>query len=223
MKPALFKDRVDAGRQLAQALEQYADRDDVIVLGLPRGGVPVAFEIAAHLHAPMDVLVVRKLGVPGWPELAMGAIASGDIHVFNDEVVQQLEISKEEIAAVIAKESDELHRRETTYRGRTGAPPVENKIVILVDDGIATGSTMTAAVEAMRQLAPKMIVIAAPVASPSSCERLEARVDHVVVLEQPSHFRAVGEYYEHFAQTSDDEVTSLLTQARPFQCPSVLA
>jgi putative phosphoribosyl transferase len=219
MKPCLFKDRTDAGRQLARELEQYAGHGGVMVLGLPRGGVPVAFEIAAHLHLPLDVLVVRKLGVPGWPELAMGALASGDVHVFNDAVVRQLGISKEEIAAVIAEESAELHRRETTYRGQPGAPSVEDKTVILVDDGIATGSTMKAAVEAIRQLNPKMIVVAAPVASSNSCEHLEEVVDHLVILHTPTQFRSVGEFYEHFDQTSDDEVTSLLTQGQSFRHP----
>lgn len=214
MKLKPFKDRVQAGRLLADALVKYADRDDVIVLGLPRGGVPVAYEVAEKLHAPLDVIVVRKLGAVGWEELAMGAVASGDITVINDDVVRQLRISSEAIAAEIARETKELHRREIAYRGHTGAPAVTDKCVILVDDGIATGSTMQAAVRALRQLKPRLMVIAVPVVAPDSFKNLEPMADECVALMQPDNFIAVGRWYENFAQTSDEEVNLLLAKAR---------
>jgi len=213
LKTTIFKDRVHAGQLLAQALMKYADRDDVIVLGLPRGGVPVAFEVAKQLRAPLDVIVVRKLGVPGWEELAMGAIASGGIRVINHDVVRSARISPEAIEAVAAVQLRELQRREMAYRGRTGAPEIEDRIVILVDDGIATGSTIRAAVQALRTQRPRQLIIAVPTAAADSCATLKPMVDELVTLMMPDDFRAVGQWYETFSQTTDDEVTQLLARA----------
>lgn len=215
-----FHDRTQAGRELASALDQYAGRDDVIVLGLPRGGVPVAFEVAKALAAPLDVIVVRKLGVPGWEELAMGAIASGGITVLNEPVLRSAEISRDDIDAVIAAQSQELRRRELACRGHAGAPEIEGKTVLLVDDGIATGSTIRAAVRALRQQRPKKIVIAVPVAAADACRELRPMVDEVVALLEPDDFRAVGQWYANFNQTTDDEVTRLLAAARHRLLPS---
>ncbi len=213
MNELLFTDRVQAGRLLGDALSIYADRQDVIVLGLPRGGVPVAFEVARKLHAPLDVCVVRKLGVPGWEELAMGAIASGGVRVINEEVVRGSEITPDEIEREVASETDELHRREIAYRGHAGAPEVMGKTIILVDDGIATGSTIRAAVLALRQRGPARIVIAVPTAAPDSCLMLEPLVDELVTLVRPSYFCSVGQWYVNFPQTSDAEVKRILTEA----------
>lgn len=213
MKEIIFRDRVHAGQLLAQALMKYADRDDVIVLGLPRGGVPVAYEVAKKLHAPLDVIVVRKLGVPGYEELAMGAIASGGVRVINQQVVRAAGISQDAIETSAATQLQELHRRELAYRGHTGAPEIENKTVILVDDGIATGSTIRAAVQALRQQEPKQIIIAVPTASSDSCAMLEPMVDEFIALVTPDEFSAVGQWYEDFSQTTDAEVTQLLTKA----------
>jgi putative phosphoribosyl transferase len=213
MNHLIFNNRTHAGQLLAEALSRYADRHDVIVLGLPRGGVPVAFEVAKKLHAPLDVCVVRKLGVPGCEELAMGAIASGGIRVVNDDVVRGSGITPAQMEREFAKELDELHRRERAYRGHTGAPDVVAKTVILVDDGIATGSTIRAAVLALRQQGPARIVIAVPTAAADSCHRLEPLVDELVTLSKPMYFRAVGQWYRDFSQTSDSEVKWLLTQA----------
>jgi putative phosphoribosyl transferase len=213
MNHLIFNNRTHAGQLLAEALSQYADRSDVIVLGLPRGGVPVAFEVAKKLHAPLDVCVVRKLGVPGCEELAMGAIASGGIRVVNDEVVRGSGITPEQMEREFAKQLGELHRRELAYRGHTGAPDVVAKTVILVDDGIATGSTIRAAVLALRQQRPTRIVIAVPTAAADSCHRLEPLVDELVTLSKPMYFRAVGQWYSDFSQTSDSEVKWLLNQA----------
>ena len=205
-----FADRREAGRVLADALDAYHDHSDLLVLGLPRGGVPVAWEVAAALHAPLDVFVVRKLGAPRWEELAVGAIASGGGVVLNDDVVHSLQISDDQIARVIAKETAELTRRETTYRA--GRPPIEpsGKTVILVDDGIATGASMLAAVQAMRQAQPAKVVVAVPVAPPSAYRQVTHAADDVVCVATPASFVAVGEYYRDFSQTSDDEVRSLL-------------
>lgn len=208
-----FKDRVEAGRMLAEALAKYADREDVLVLGLPRGGVPVAGEVARRLHAPLDVMVVRKLGVPGWEELAMGAIASGGIRVMNQRVLSRLDISRKAIDDVVAAQTKELRRREIAYRGHPGAPEIKNKIVILVDDGIATGSTIRAAVQALRQQDAKKIVIAVPTAAPESCDDLEPDVDELIALIKPEEFQSVGQWYEEFAQTTDDQVTQILAEA----------
>ncbi len=211
-KSVLFENRRDAGIQLAARLERFAPADPLI-LALPRGGVPVAFEVASRLHAPLDVIVVRKLGVPGWEELAMGAIASGGVRVINHEVVRAAGISPDAIEATAAAQLKELHRRELAYRGHTGAPEIEGKTVILVDDGIATGSIIRAAVQALRQQKPKQITIAVPTASADSAAMLEPMVDEFITLVVPDEFRAVGRWYENFAQTTDAEVTRLLSQA----------
>lgn len=212
-EPNCFKDRVHAGQLLGKELMPYADRSDVIVLGLPRGGVPVAHEIAKCLRAPIDVLVVRKLGVPGWEELAMGAIASGGVRVLNESVIRSSGIPDEVIEKAFARELEELHRREMRFRGHTGAPAVEGKVVILVDDGMATGSTARAAVEALRQQHPQRIILAVPVASTDAADLLEPMVDEFQTLLLPEDFRAVGQWYGDFSQTTDAEVAALLAAA----------
>ena len=209
----VFRDRADAGRHLAARLTAYANRPDVLVLALPRGGVPVAYEVAESLHAPLDVFLVRKLGVPGYEELAMGAIATGGVLVLNREVVQQLHIPYEVIDAIAARERQELERRERAYRGDRPAPSVRGRTVILVDDGLATGSTMRAAIAALRQQQPARIVVAVPVAAPSTCEEFQAEVDEVVCAVTPEPFTAVGFWYEDFSQTTDAEVRDLLDRA----------
>jgi len=216
MFPA-FTDRIDAGRQLAARLASFADRDDVIILALPRGGVPVAFEIAQALHLPVDIFLVRKLGVPGHRELAMGAIATGGVRVLNDDVVRSLQIPSRAIDAVAEEEQRELERRERAYRGNRAAPTVAGRTVIIVDDGLATGSTMRAAVAALRQQAPERIVVAVPVAPPSTCTELRAEADEVVCLATPEPFSAVGLWYRDFSETSDAEVRDLLARAMPGQ------
>jgi putative phosphoribosyl transferase len=213
MKDIIFRDRTHAGELLAESLMKYADRKDVIVLGLPRGGVPVAYEVAKRLHAPLDVMVVRKLGVPGWEELAMGAIASGGVRVLNEQVMRGSSITPERIEKVAAAELEELHRREIAFRGHTGAPVVQGKIVILVDDGIATGSTIRAAVLALRQQWPARIIIAVPTAAADSCDMLEPLVDDLIALIRPIYFHAVGQWYEDFQQTTDAEVKRLMAEA----------
>lgn len=215
MKVNHFRDRVQAGQLLAGELMEYADRDDVIVLGLPRGGVPVACAVAEKLHAPVDVLIVRKLGMPGWEELAMGAIASGGVRVINQEMLRRAGISQAAIEAIVAKELKELHRRELAYRGHPGVPEIQDRIVILIDDGIATGSTIKSAVQALRQQEPARIIIAVPTAAPDACAMLEPMVDELIVLLQPDEFRAVGQWYEDFSQTTDVEVTQWLAKAIP--------
>jgi putative phosphoribosyl transferase len=208
-----FFNRTEAGQFLAENLNNYVNRDDVLVLALPRGGVPVAAEVAKRLNVPLDVFVVRKLGLPEHPELAMGAIASGGVRVFNGDVVNALRIPDEVIDAVSAEELIELQRREKTYRA--GRPPldVEGKTVIVVDDGVATGSTMLAAVSALRQLNAARIVVAAPVIAASTSSDIQRAADDVVAVIVPEHFYAVGQWYEDFAQTTDEEVRELLTQA----------
>ncbi len=208
-----FRDRTEAGKLLAAQLTAYANRQDVIVLGLPRGGVPVAFEVAKELHAPLDVMVVRKLGVPGQEELAMGAIATGGVRVLNYDVVQFLDIPEDVINKVAAQEQQELERRERLYRGDRPAYEVHGRTVVLVDDGIATGATMRAAVAALKQRQPARIVIAVPTAAPSTCDEFAAEVDELVCVIRPDPFIAVGYWYRHFSQTSDEEVRSLLEQA----------
>jgi putative phosphoribosyl transferase len=205
-----FSDRREAGRVLADALSAYRGAPDLLVLGLPRGGVPVAWEVASALHAPLDVFVVRKLGAPRWEELAVGALAGGGLVVLNDDVVRSLHISDEQLAQVIEKESAELARREAAYRG--GREPVQpaGKTVILVDDGIATGASMLAAARAIRAAGPAKIVIAVPVAPPTPYQQLAEAADDVVCVEVPASFLAVGEYYRDFSQTSDEEVRELL-------------
>jgi len=209
----MYQDRTDAGRRLAGHLNRYAGRRDVLVLALPRGGVPVAWEVARSLGAPLDVFLVRKLGVPGHDELAMGAIASGGVRVLNQVVVRGLSISEAVIERIADKESAELSRREREYRGGRPPPDVHDKTVILVDDGLATGSTMRAAVTALRLLKPARIVVAVPVGAPETCEDFEALADEVVCAEEPGEFRAVGLWYENFSQTTDDEVHNLLAHA----------
>jgi putative phosphoribosyl transferase len=210
----LFANRREAGRILASLLMKYADRDDVLVLALPRGGVPVGFEVAQALRAPLDVFIVRKLGVPGHDELAMGAIATGDVRVLNDDVVMSLELEPEVIDAVAAREEKELARRERLYRGARPAPDVHGRTVILVDDGLATGSTMRAAVAALRKQRPARIVVGVPVAAPETCEEFKTEVDEVVCAATPRMFNGVGRWYEDFSQTTDEEVHELLAQAR---------
>jgi predicted phosphoribosyltransferase len=211
----LFRDRTEAGQVLAERLAErrLANRDDVLVLALPRGGVPVAFEVAQALHAPMDVFLVRKLGVPGREELAMGAIATGGVRVLNEDVVRYLEIPDDVIDQVAAEEVQELERREHLYRDDRPAPDVRGKIVILVDDGLATGSTMRAAVAALRQQGPARIIVAVPVGAPSTCAELGAEADEAVCAHMPEPFYAVGLWYGDFTQTTDEEVRDLLDRA----------
>lgn len=206
-----FVDRREAGRALAQQLAAYRGRDDVLVFGLARGGVPVAWEIAAALGAPLDVFLVRKLGVPQWSELAMGALASGGGVVMNDEVVASLRVTDEQVREVIDSETAELVRREHAYRGGRPMADLRDKIVILVDDGIATGASMLAAVRAVRAAGPKSIVVAVPVGPESTCRELTREADDVVCATMPPGFEAVGQVYDDFHQISDDEVRDLLT------------
>ncbi len=207
-------DRQAAGRALAEALGKYAGRDDVIVLALPRGGVPVAAEIAKALDAPLDVMLVRKLGAPWQPELAMGAIASGGIRVMNPEVVRGLGVSREAVEQVAREELEELERRERAYRGDRPWPDLAGRCVILVDDGLATGATMQAAIEAVRAQEPACIVVAVPVAPPDTVRALEPLVDEVICLFQPEPFMAIGQWYRDFSQLTDAEVKALLAEAR---------
>jgi predicted phosphoribosyltransferase len=209
----LFADRREAGRQLAARLRDYAS-SNTIVLALPRGGVPVAYEVARALGAPLDVFIVRKLGVPGHEEFALGAIASGEVVVLNPELANQLGLSRQDIQTIIEAERRELDRRERAYR--EGAPPldVRGRTVILVDDGLATGATMLAAIAALRKLGPARIVVAVPVAAPETCEAMAGAADEVVCAVTPQPFHAVGLWYDNFAQTTDDEVRALLHAAR---------
>jgi predicted phosphoribosyltransferase len=215
----LFRNRTDAGRQLAAKLAAYADRPAVLVLALPRGGVPVAFEVARALHAPLDVFLVRKLGVPGHEELAMGALATGGVRVLNQDVVRALGIPEGEIDAVAAEEQRELERREREYRGNRPAPDVRDRTVILIDDGLATGSTMRAAVAALRQQRPARIVVAVPVGAPDTCDEFRAEADEAVCARTPEPFYAVGLWYDDFSQTTDEEVRQLLQRAAEEQVP----
>jgi len=205
-----FVNRVDAGRRLASKLAGYAGRTDVLVLGIPRGGVPVAFQVAAGLNAPLDVFVVRKLGVPSQPELAFGAIASGGIQVLDSEIVESLAISGQEIERVAQEERRELDRRERVYRAGRDPLQLADKTVILVDDGIATGASTRAAIAALRELKPARIVLAVPVAPVSTCRRLRREVDELICVDERETFYAIGEFYEDFSQVSDEEVTTLL-------------
>jgi putative phosphoribosyl transferase len=210
----IFRDRTDAGQQLGARLAKYANRSDVLVLALPRGGVPVAYEVAKQIGAPLDVFLVRKLGVPGYEELAMGAIASGGVRVINEEVVRQLDIPGEVIDLVAAEEQRELERRERAYRDDRPPPDVKGRTVILIDDGLATGSSMRAAAAALRKQGPARIVIAVPVAAAQTCDEFREEVDEILCAVTPEPFRGVGLWYQDFSQTTDEEVRELLEKAR---------
>ena len=214
MNGARFRDRREAGRLLGEVLKQHAGRPGLLVLALPRGGVPVGYEVARALNAPLDVMLVRKLGVPGHEELAMGAIASGGVRILSKDVVSTLGIADREIAAVAAVEEEELARREKAYRGDRSPPDMKGRTVILVDDGLATGSTMRAAAAALRAQGVERLIVAVPVAPPETCEALRSEVDEVVCALEPEPFLAVGLWYEDFSQTTDEEVRELLRQAR---------
>lgn len=211
-----FRDRSEAGKALARLLTHYADRPDVLILALPRGGVPVGFEVARALHAPLDVLLVRKLGLPGQEELAMGAVASGGRIVLNEELLYQMKLPREVIDQAIDRELGELKRREKRYRGERPVPDVQDLVVILVDDGLATGSSMRAAAEALRLQQPQRIVVAVPVAPVSTCEAFRVEADEVVCVVTPEPFYAVGMWYDDFAQVTDEEVRDLLERANAF-------
>jgi putative phosphoribosyl transferase len=209
-----FHNRTEAGQLLAKKLTAYANREDVLVLGLPRGGVPVAFEVAKALNAPLDICLVRKLGVPGHKELAMGAIASGGVRVLNYDVVSWLNISGKTIDKVAEKELRELQRRDRAYRGDRPTADVRNRTIIVVDDGLATGSTMRAAVALLQEQQPQSIVVAVPVAPLATCKALSAEVDEIVCVMTPETFYAIGLWYENFAPTTDEEVCELLSDGR---------
>jgi predicted phosphoribosyltransferase len=211
-----FHDRIDAGRRLARELTEYARTPDVLVLALPRGGVPVGYEVARELDAPLDVFLVRKLGVPGHEELAMGAIATGGVRVLNESVIDMLHVPDRVIDAVAEKEQHELERREAEYRGDRPAPEVRGRTVILVDDGLATGSTMRAAAEALKHEGAERLIVAVPVAPPETCEAFRSEVDRIVCAVTPEPFYGVGMWYDDFSQTTDEEVRALLDrQANP--------
>ena len=221
MTTRVFRDRMDAGRQLAARLDAYAGRPDVLVLALPRGGVPVGLAVAQALQVPLDVFLVRKLGVPGHEELAMGAIAMGDVVVLNEDVVHELGIPERVLAGVVAQERQELARRDHLYRDGRPAPPIRDHSVILVDDGLATGATMRAAAAAIREQHPARLVVAVPVGAPQTCEAFQAEADEVVCLLTPTPFYAVGLWYDDFSPTSDHEVRAALAEAaaRPLAAP----
>lgn len=211
-----YQDRKAAGKILATELKGYANRNDLIVLALPRGGVPVAFEIAKALQAPLDVFIVRKLGVPGHSELAMGAIAMGDTRVFNQDIIEDLRISPSAVEAAIAEEKKELIRRESKYRGHHAFPSLKDKTVILVDDGIATGATMRVGINALKRLSPARLIVAVPVAEKRMCDTIQTMVDHFICPLRPTLFYAVGAWYDDFSQTEDEEVYRLLKEAKKF-------
>jgi len=208
----IFANRAEAGRSLAWRLEKYANRDDVVVLGIPRGGIPVAFEVARALRAPLDVFLLRKLGVPGQEELAFGAIASGGVLVLDCQILRTLSISSREIERITTQAQQKLARRETVYRGDEPPVSVSGKIVILVDDGIATGASLLAGIRALRQLRPAKIVVAVPVAPTPVCKRLAYEVDEMVCVAMPEPFGAVGQYYDDFSQVEDEKVVELLAR-----------
>ena len=217
----LFRDRTEAGELLAEKLAAYANQPDVIVLALPRGGVPVGAEVARKLQVPFDVFVVRKLGLPGHPELAMGAIASGGVRVLNGDVINGLRIPDEVIKAVTAEEFQELKRREQSYRDDLPLPEVEGKTVIIVDDGIATGATMAAAISALRQLNVGRVVVATPTVARSTYGYLQQTADEVIAVIVPAEFHGVGQWYEDFTQTTDEEVHQLLAEMNHRDNPAV--
>ena len=213
MRQPPFHDRREAGRLLAGKLSLYQNRTALLVLALPRGGVPVAFEVAQRLRAPLDVFVVRKLGVPGREELAFGAIASGGVRVLNPVLIREWDITEEIINAVTSREQKELERRERVYRGSRPAPGVRGQTVIVIDDGLATGATMLAAARALRQEEPREIIVAVPVAAPETCERIRPEVDHILCAVTPKAFYAVSRWYQDFSETTDDDVRNLLERA----------
>lgn len=210
---ALFMDRRDAGMRLAKELSEYEGRSDVLILALPRGGAPVAYEVARHLKAPLDVFLVRKLGLPGHEELAMGAIASGGVKVLNEDVVRAMDLPERVVEGVAAREQQELERRERAYRGDQPPPEIEGRTVILVDDGLATGASMRAAVLGIKAQSPTSVVVAVPVAAPETCQEFEDEVDAVVCAVTPQPFYGVGYWYQDFSQTTDEEVRELLEKA----------
>ena len=209
----IFEDRVQAGQQLAQKLGAYAGKTDVVVLGIPRGGVPVAFEVAKVLRAPLDIFLSRKLGVPGQEELAFGALASGGVRVLDRGLIRELNLSKEEIDRIAETVKKELERRERVYRGDRPPIKIEGKVTLLVDDGIATGSSMRAGIKALRQMKPSRLVVAVPVAPRQTCKRMKSEVDELICVYTPELFYAIGQFYEDFSQISDEEVTELLRRA----------
>lgn len=210
---SFFNDRTDAGKRLAERLSEYANREDVLILALPRGGVPVAFEVAKELNLKMDIFIVRKLGVPGNEELAMGAIASGNIRVLNEDVIRSFRIPQTEIDESTANELRELERRERIYRKNRLMPKISGSTVILIDDGLATGATMRAAVAAVKTKNPEKVIIAVPVAAPDTCNDFGGEVDEVICVATPEPFYGVGAWYEDFSQTTDKEVCELLDRA----------
>jgi putative phosphoribosyl transferase len=205
-----FRDRTEAGKILASKLTHYTNRPDVLILGIPRGGVPVAFEVATALNAPLDICLVRKLGVPGNQELAMGAIAAGGLEVLNEDLLDWLRISGHTIAAVGERELQELQRRDRIYRGDRSLPTIRDRIIIVVDDGLATGATMRAAIRVLKHQQPQRLIIAIPVAPLDTCDRLRAEVDEIVCSIAPKHFVGIGQWYEDFTQTTDEQVCELL-------------
>jgi putative phosphoribosyl transferase len=209
----MFLNRVDAGRRLATKVARYANREDVVVLGIPRGGVPVAFEVARAIHAPLDILLVRKLGVPGERELAMGAIASGGARIINWRLIAGLGVTDAQVAETIAEQEAELQRREELYRGVKSGIPIQGKTIILVDDGIATGSSMLAGIEALRTLRPKKIVVAVPVAPTHADADFSGVADEFICVDQPEEFYGIGQFYQDFSQTQDLEVRVLLERS----------
>ncbi|HET6823454.1 MAG TPA: phosphoribosyltransferase [Anaerolineales bacterium] len=208
-----FKDRRDAGKKLAQKLSAYSGKPDILVLALPRGGVPVAYEVALALSAPLDVFIVRKLGLPGREELAMGAVASGGVRVLNGDIVRMLSIPEEVINIVVKRELRELQRREELYRGNRPTPEVRERTILLIDDGLATGASMRAAIAGLRAQNPARIVVAVPAAAPEACEAFQAEVDEIVCAITPEPFYGVGRWYEDFSQVTDEEVRMLVEEA----------
>ncbi|HWH68115.1 MAG TPA: phosphoribosyltransferase [Candidatus Sulfotelmatobacter sp.] len=209
----IFQDRSDAGKFLAKRLKRYVEDPSLLVLALPRGGVPVGYEIARALNAPMDAFVVRKLGVPGYEELAMGAIASGGVRVLNEDVVRRLGIPDRVVEAVAAEQQEELQRREAAFRGHDKPLHIQGRKIILVDDGLATGATMRAAIRALGQHNPAAIIVAVPVGAPETCEQLRSEVDELICGQMPEPFFAIGTWYANFLQTTDDEVREFLSRA----------